>query len=264
MPLRFQSLQVVSVRPDFETATKYGAYWTLRYLNQPAEAAGVGVVDLNKEACTKENFDDAILNKNAVMVGGCGHGNQTTFTGQNYDELLNTGSGSDAELLRGRGGSFLSCEFGASAEHWINWGMKGFYGYDETVYIPASSFPNHDAELLFKAHYAFDGALLVGKTWGEAWDDSDDVWIACMKQATPYGQRILLYDYEIRVRAGDDNFKPYVEPPPPPDDIVCPWLDFEGTPLEVQNHVKTTHAKYLVEPCIIPQPWREWLKCKIP
>lgn len=264
LPPRFQSLHVVSVRPDYETATKYGAYWTERLLNSPAEHAGINVIDLNKGDCTNKNFDNAIREFNPQMIGGCGHGSPDVFTGQNGDVMLQVGSSEDAELMSGRGGSFLSCSFGAKRQWWIDWGMKAFYGYEKTVYIPAQNFPNHDAELFFKAHYGFDQALIRGVSWLEAWDENDADWISAMQQATPSGQRILLWDYEIRCRAGDDAWRPYTEPPPPPDDVICPWNDFEGPPKEVQDHIKKVHAKYLVDPCIIPQPWREWLKCNLP
>src|SRR4030042_3520835 len=190
LPLKFPTLRVVSVRPDFETATKYGAYWTVRLLNQPAQAAGIEVIDLNKDDCTNERFDGSIKEYNPAMIGGCGHGSETVFTGQNHDVMLERGSAEDVELMKGRGGSFLSCNFGASADYWTNSGLKAFYGYNKTVYIPASNFPNHDAELFFRAYYSFDLTLLQGKTWGQAWSTSDAAWIKNIQQARSEERRV--------------------------------------------------------------------------
>jgi len=231
---------------------------------QPAEAAGILIIDLAEKDCTKTLFDYRVKNDNPIMVFGCGHGNQTLFTGQNGFPLLSRGRPEDHQLMMGRCGSFLSCSFGFGAPYWVAQGMRGFYGYSRTFYFMIISFPNYYAEWFFKAHYAFDQALFKGRSWEEAWADSDVVWKDFLPRAPAACQRHLLWDYESRIKANEPGYTPFKPAPPPPPKYICPWDDFEGSAEEVKAHIKADHAPYLVDACILPQPIRGWIRCKLP
>lgn len=149
---------VVVNRCNFEQATWYGSFWTAKYLIKYLTDKGIPFIDLYKDWATKQNFNYYIKDARNNMVSGVGHGNEKQYTGQNYDVLLDADNQSDLNLMKGKVISALSCEFGASANRWLNAGAECFHGYKVTYYFIVYSEQQDDPYgLLFGgAHYIFD------------------------------------------------------------------------------------------------------------
>jgi hypothetical protein len=261
-----ERLPVVANRPDFETATHYGAYWTNEDLVKVARAIPIPVIDLFKADAIKAKWNAAIKDNNAILVGGCGHGDATKYTGQNYSTLLNSQNSADLELMKGRWGSFLSCVFGQAAQRFVSAGMKGFYGYKVTFWFVTSAYPDGYASLFFNSHYAFDKALLSGKTMKEAWAACDQAWLDAIAGSDVDTRRYLISDHDGMVMAGDPDSGPYTAPPEPK--YSCPWGDYQTDDLEaLKTHILSAHC-----PICPPEPtrplWCRWfgdiVSCPIP
>jgi hypothetical protein len=261
-----ERLPLVVNRPDFESATHFGAYWTNEDLVKVARAKGIPVVDLYQVDAIKAKWDGAIKDQNAILVGGCGHGNATQYTGQNVNVLLNSVKSADLDMMKGRWGSFLSCIFGRSARTFVDAGMRGFFGYTEEFWFATSAYPNSYAGPFFNSHYAFDQALLAGKSMREAWAACDAAWLAEIARSNPYTERYLIWDHDHMIMAGDPENGPYLAPPEPK--YTCPWGDYKTDDLEaLKTHILDVHC-----PVCPPEPerplWCQWfgdlVSCPIP
>jgi hypothetical protein len=226
----------------------------------------IPVIDLYGPDAIKSKWDAALRYERAVLVGGCGHGNATQYTGQNYDVLLNGQDSADLELMKGRWGSFLSCLFGRSARNFVDAGMKGFFGYTEEFWFVSGGYPNGYAAPFFNSHYAFDQALLDGKTMQEAWARADAAWLAAIANSDEATRRYLIFDHDHMVMAGDPEDGPYLSPPEPK--YECPWADYKTDDIEaLKIHILDVHC-----PVCPPQPerplWCQWfgdiVSCPIP
>ncbi len=128
---------MLSIRPDYELVTRYGAAWMGQILN----AATIPVVDLYGSQATASNFFSNIEAHDPLVINLLGHGDYHLMVVQNNELLLQSGVNDD--VLAGRIVFDLSCrsgkQLGASA---INKGALAFLGYTENFYIPYS-FGNH-------------------------------------------------------------------------------------------------------------------------
>jgi len=253
---RLPNLPLVANRCDYETATRWGAHWTKAQAVDYAIQKEIPVIDLYKADATKLKWDAAIKDQKAIMVCGVGHGNETRYTGQNQQDLLNATNPADLAMMKGKFGSFLSCVFGASVKKWIDAGMLGFYGYNRTFWFVTSTFPNASARPFFVSHFSFDRVWENRGTTDEAWTESDKVWIDELAKADAYTRQYLLYDYQSRVKGGDGKLGPYVGPPPPK--YQCYWSDYGSDDLEdVKRHILQAHC-----PACPPWPerpaWCQW------
>lgn len=91
---------------NFELATEYLYAWFEQGISL-AERLGYRVVDLPGEAFTKDNLFDALerYRFNAIFLGG--HGNPTTLTAQDYEEVLKSCVNDD--VCSGNIAYFCSC-----------------------------------------------------------------------------------------------------------------------------------------------------------
>ena len=64
---------MLSIRPDYEFATRYGAAWLTHILNA-SDSAGLNYVDLYKEQATAENFFYSLETLDPMIVNILGHG----------------------------------------------------------------------------------------------------------------------------------------------------------------------------------------------
>jgi len=206
--------RVVVSRPDFDLATKYGAYW-FNYLDiEKLKALKIDYVDLYKENAIKEKFFEEVAKSNVVV--GIGHGNKWIFSGQDREPLLTSNTRECAELMAGKWGSFLSCEFGNAADWFVQNGMRGFFGYRVIYYFAAAVFPNSYANHFFRGHLAFDCAWFEGKTSREAWNIMIEAYKEGIKNAPTMDiKRLLMWDLQGAYFAGDWESGPFVEQPPP-------------------------------------------------
>jgi hypothetical protein len=185
-------------------------------------------VDLYGADATKANWRSTIASNSAIFVCGVGHGNENVFTGQNQEYLLNRLDAYDLTLMKGRYGSFLSCVFGQAADDFVNAGMLGFFGYTDTYWFMASIFPNSIASPFFTSHFAFDRALLDGKSLREAFALATEAYNKAIASADAESARYLISDRDaMHLAAFDDSTGPYmgeVTPPPVPPEppSSCP------------------------------------------
>lgn len=254
----------VANRCDFETATHYGAYWTKDQVLTLADKLGIPYIDLEGMSAYKAAWDRAITENDAVMVCGVGHGNNSVYTGQNYQILLQKGSDSDAQLMAGRFGSFLSCEFGQALDWFVANGMKGAFGYKVTYYFVVSTFPDSYAAYFFKSHFTFDRAWLQGKTAAEAWDLCRAAYDQAIAEAPDTVARYLIWDRDGMVYAGDPSLGPYVPPPPKYKCCAC-GQEFDKCQ-DLVDHICFTHCEPPPppKPCWLPGWLRRLLGCPLP
>lgn len=78
---------VLFFRCNFELATEYLYFWFGIGI-EAAEKLGYRVIDIGGDAATLDNLLDALekYKFSAIFLGG--HGNETTLTGQNYQQIL--------------------------------------------------------------------------------------------------------------------------------------------------------------------------------
>ena len=213
---------LVANRCDYEQATHFGAYWTKAQVLDYAATINppIPTVDLYAAAATRAGWRAAIVDNSAIFVCGVGHGNESVFTGQNEEILLDRYRAEDKSLMAGRWGSFLSCVFGQAAQDFVDAGMRGFFGYRETYYFMVSAYPDGVAEKFFASHFTFDRSLMNGLSLAEAWDLCKAAYNAAIASADPATAYYLIWDCDAMTIASDDmDAGPYmgdVTPPPPP------------------------------------------------
>jgi hypothetical protein len=202
--------KAVVVRPNFDTATKYGAYYQDYYSINALKKAGYAYTDLYAGDAVKAKFDAAMGDRDVVYLCGTGHGNESLFTGQNTDVLLAKGYESDAKLLNGKSVSLLSCIFGASADWWVERGCKGFFGYNRVYYFIIGVYPNSRAGYFFTSHHAYDVAIIGGAKQGDAFKAAQDAYNKAIKDA-PYWdvKSTLIWDRDSMVFKGDSEYAPF-------------------------------------------------------
>jgi len=153
-------------------------------------------------------------------------------------------SGRDQELVKGKHGSFLSCQFGKASRYL---GMKSFHGYTVNFTFTTSTYPNGYTALFFNPHCTYDQVICDGGTCREAWLQSDYIWRCNLAESNNYPeyvQRYLLADYEGRHFRGDWNTRPIFDPVDPQDpepEPEIPWY---------------CRSRW------IPQFIKEWLNCE--
>jgi len=254
----------VANRCDYETATHFGAYWTKDQVLALADQLGIPYVDLEGINATKSIWDGQIKDRNAIMVCGVGHGNPNVYTGHFGQILLERDNASDGQLMAGRYGSFLSCEFGQALAWFIAQGMRGAFGYKVTYYFVVSTFPNSYAAYFFKSHFAFDRAWLEGKTSREAYDTCKAAYDAAIAEASPTIARYLIWDRDGMTYEGDWPAGPYVSPPPKLKCCVC-GQEF-AVCQDLVDHICFHHCEQPPQPkpCWLPKWLRNLLGCQLP
>jgi hypothetical protein len=208
---------IVISRPDFETVTRWGQHWFNELVVKPAQEKGFNVIDLYAEKAVRENFHQTIDENNPIYISGVGHGNETTFTGQNYSVLLKVDDSETMKRAPKRHFHLLSCKTGVLlGPKLIEYGGVAFHGYKVTYYFVISTFPNSYAKPFFDSDTTIDRALFEGKTHGEAFKEAYAKYTAYIESPeTPeICKRYLLWDRNGYVFYGDPNAT--ITAPPPP------------------------------------------------
>jgi len=134
---------MLSIRPSYELATRYGSAWQGQIVN----AAGGNVVDLYGDNATGANFFSAIESQDPILVNIFGHGNYNIIAGQN-DEVYLTGCQTDGVLAE-RVVYDLSCragrDLGASS---VSKGAISFLGYNEDFMFVITEGEHQDGGML--------------------------------------------------------------------------------------------------------------------
>ena len=165
-------VNMISIRPNYELATRYGSVWITQILNT-ANSAGLSYVDLHGENATGTNFFSSLETEDPSLVHIFGHGNYNHITGQHGEGYLTGGVNTDA--LSGMVVYNLSCQsardLGVAA---VNEGAISFLGYVENFNFYITSGNHSDGGMLapledetargfFESHNA--ALLAVFKIW---------------------------------------------------------------------------------------------------
>lgn len=222
---------VLFFRPDFELATEYLYTWFGLGIEK-AEAMGFRVVDIGGAAATLENLLDALSKYkfSALFLGG--HGNATTFTGQDYQEILKACI--NDEVVSGNLTYLCSCYtglelgpsmFGKNAEAYIG------YDRDFRFIIDTSLSPLEDS--LFSTAQPFQEIvvevmvrLLRGQSIQDVWSGGVakcDEWIAKLYDRPEYKWSQVI-SFLRHNRDGLICLGERVTPPVPPAPPIASYL----------------------------------------
>ena len=134
---------MISIRPDYELATRYGAAWQSQIVN----ATNMPVIDLYGSEATAENFFSNLESQDPLIVNIFGHGNYNIIVCQN-DETLFQG-GVNTNVLANRIVFDLSCRAGKTlADYAISEGCISFLGYDEDFTFAITEGTHPDSGML--------------------------------------------------------------------------------------------------------------------
>jgi|GEM_PF-3023773 len=179
---------------DFDMATYYGKHYIENYSVKVAERTGLSVERIYGDEFIPETFYSKLEKFNPVFLSVCGHGNGTTFTGQNEVEMIKVGDEERAKAWSGRVVNFLSCSIGQELVPWlVEKGLKSAMAYDDVYYFMAdpTNFPNSYAFWFFNAHFTFDVNLYKGCTVREA-------------------HQLTLDKYQENIEKAPEECKPYL------------------------------------------------------
>ena len=240
---------MLSIRPDYEIVTRFGAAWLTQILNA-ANSAGLNYVDLYKEQATAENFFYSLNTLDPLIVNILGHGLYNLITCQ-YGETLFQG-GVNTDLLAGRVVFDLSCEAGRDlADHAINEGCISFLGYSESFWVVIEGVigghpdggmdnPLEDkyAQAFFESHNAAPITYINEGDLGNCYQNSQNTfnewirfWNASSDMSAPFIIEKLIYDRDAQV------LKPFVEKPKFPLLLFLPLLIIPLISLNKTKHL---------------------------
>ncbi len=221
---------IIINRCNFDLPTFFGSFWSYSEVKL-AKRLNLPFVDLEKAKAKKGNWDAALFKYPGAFLCGVGHGNETLFTGQNLEILLNADDPKDLVLIEGYSGSFLSCRFGQSMKKWFDAGMVSMLAYQED-FVFCFANPNNMADPIaqtfWDAHSAYDewyvSRVLSGMDPGqadiEAYEESQAMFIKKYDEARPGSHKqLLMYDRIIQVHGSSVAVPP--PPPPPNPDHTC-------------------------------------------
>lgn len=208
---------LLSIRPEYELVTRYGAAWMTPILN----ASGMPVIDLYKENATRSNFENAISTRDPILVNIMGHGNYNLIACQNGAVLLQ--GGINTNILAGRVVYDLSCEsgrdLGATA---VNEGAISFLGYTEDFFIVLTEGSASDggminplddevAKAFFKSHNSAPISFLQGSTISASYSSSQNTfnyWINIWEQIDSQVAAALMWNRDCQILHGGEVSPP--------------------------------------------------------
>jgi len=220
--------KIVVELPNFENATKAWSRVAKCYVSNWPQ--GFFPIVLEGTNCYADDVWKALEDPDVIGISGLsvGHGNSCVTTVQDYDEDFWCGSAKNSLLknrffnkvscLVGKGllpdmvKAGLGCGCGEVTEYWLmtNWAQD----------------PCKDVARYFViANFAFDLALMNGKTAGEAYQamlNEYENQAKTVENIDPDLADLLRYDAKNRAFFGDPNWR--IGPPPPP-----PEQQYSGT-----------------------------------
>lgn len=100
---------VVEVEPEYDEVTRYGfAFRVRRYVAPYLKQKFTNVIQLLKNGANRARFRQACSDMRVTFLTGLGHGNATTYTGQNDEVLWQVSSYNPSEAA-GKKIHLLSC-----------------------------------------------------------------------------------------------------------------------------------------------------------
>lgn len=206
-----QNNSMISIRPDYELATRYGASWQTQILNA-AENVGLPTIDLYGAEATSTNFFSSLETQDPLIVNIFGHGNYNIIVCQN-EECLLEGCMND-EILSGRVVYDLSCRSGRDlASSAVSKGAVSFLGYDDDFIFIITEGMHSDGGMLnpledevargfFESHNAsiisyINGASLINSYWIS--QDIFNYWIKIWNEIDSQVAGFLMWDRDHQI-----------------------------------------------------------------
>ena len=163
---------------------------------------------------TRPNFIPLAKSSLTVYLGGIGHGNYTTYTGDAFNVILQVGVYDPAEVS-GKAIHFLSCETaGQLGPDTVSKGAKSYAGYTEnfTFVWDDPNTPVNEVQLFMQADSTFDIAMANGATAQQAYNNTVQAFNAGIAQVpNTTAASWLTYDRDHLKLMGDPNavIQPY-------------------------------------------------------
>ena len=207
---------LLTIRPDYELVTRYGAAWQTPIINA-ASTNGLPTIDLHTDNATATNFFSNIESQDPILVNILGHGNYNIIACQN-DELLLQG-GVNTNLLAGRVVYNLSCragrDLGITA---FNEGALSFLGYTEDFWINLYNGDHPDGGMLdplqdeaargfFESHNVAPISFINGETTVDSYYASQRMfndWIKIWESIDTGVAANLMWNRDYQILYGED------------------------------------------------------------
>ncbi len=211
---------MLSIRPDYELATRYGASWQTKVVDA-ANTVGLPYIDLYKENATNANFFSNLASQDPILLDIFGHGSYNVIAVQN-DELLLQG-GVNSNLLAGRVIYNLSCRAGRDLGRTaFNEGALSFLGYDEDFIFIISNGNHPDGGMsnplvdeasrgFFESHNSASISFIEGATTLESYYVSQGIfneWIQVWEEIDSQVAGFLVWDRDHQILYGEDVIGP--------------------------------------------------------
>jgi len=163
---------ILLLRPDYDPATRWGAYWAKELLLSAGEKLNYRVIDLYGDDGREPPFSSKVLEEEVVLISGVCHGMENLIVGQGGQVILRKGDLVTKRLARGKFWSILSCLAGKELFPWMveEGGATATMGYEKKFWFCISEFPNDFAKPFFESHFAGENKLLQGGTVKESFD----------------------------------------------------------------------------------------------
>ena len=193
---------------NFDMATTYGQYYIENYSIKVAEKVGLSVERVYGDDFFPSTFYLKVKDFDPKFLTLCGHGNSSTFTGQNEEVIIKVGDEEGAKYWKGRVVNFLSCEVGQELVPWlVSHGLRSAMAYDDIYYFLAdpTNFPDGYAEWFFDAHFTFDVKLYEGHNVRVAHQFTLDKYQENIERAPEECRPYLYHDMRCCKTYGDKN-----------------------------------------------------------
>lgn len=129
-----QKRSILYTLPDFDLPTRVGSNWFEETVKK-AKANGFEIYCLRGNDDTKENLEKLLSNQPKGFLTGIGHGNKTTYTGQNKEPMIVEGRNEGIVTGPWYG---LSCLIGASlGKAVVDANCPAFCGYEKEFVFTA-------------------------------------------------------------------------------------------------------------------------------
>jgi hypothetical protein len=195
--------KVLFTRPDYDVATAYMSAYGQDLIDF-AEQNAHTIQDLYADQATPTKFQDAMETFNPDIFVGMGHGNATTFTGQDTEPLIIAGV--NENIMSNKNVYLHSCATGISlGPRMVETTCQAYYGYQAdfvfcfggAAYYPHRVKQDPVAQPFFDCMLATGQAVLLGLEPEEVYrltlERYDYWWNYWLKQSHPQTDCVLTW-----------------------------------------------------------------------
>ncbi len=211
-------VKLLIIAPYYEIATNLWSPFLKGWVSKELQRRKITPVLLWGDDAVREKVWNALKDSDIYGVLGVGHGNETTFTGQNYNVIVKVGDQLTEDWKRVLFGP-VSCLVGQQLLPWlIQQGVPAGIGEVTEYWFVSNGAPrtgeNPDEDkpmsYFLKAEYTFWFRLAEGFTAGEAFLHMLNEYERQASEAEKYDEEVayyVRYDKEQRRFYGDSQFR---------------------------------------------------------